>query len=64
MTGVIVSQIRMLMYKVFGKDGWEDVIIKDFGQQKKAFLSGQDSILATPYLPNLVRHPGCAMTEF
>ena len=42
------------MYKVFGKDGWEDVHVKDFGEQKKAFLSGSDSILATPYLPNLV----------
>ena len=43
------------MYKVYGKDGWEDVHIENFGEQKKAFLSGGDSILATPYLPNLVK---------
>ena len=42
------------MYKVFGKDGWEDVHLKDFGAQKKALLGGKDSTLATPYVPNLV----------
>ena len=28
--------------------------VKDFKEQKKAFLSNADSTLATPYLPNLV----------
>ena len=44
----------MLMFEVFGKDGWEDVHTTDFMEQRKAFVSGGDSTLATPYLPNLV----------
>ena len=47
------------MYKVFGKDGWEDIIVKTFGKEKKAFMSGEKSILATPYLPNLVKLFDC-----